>query len=159
MPATYDCIATITASGSTNVFTFSSISSNYTDLVIVGTFTNSQSGGSVTMRFNSDTGSNYSCTGMYGDGSSAVSFRATNATNIALGGTNPNTPINIWNILNYSSTSVNKTVLVSHNEPSRLVVRGVGLWRNNSAISSIEITTQANLDSGNTITLYGIKAA
>jgi hypothetical protein len=159
MPGTYEPIATITANGSTNTFTFSSIPSTYTDLIISGTFKNSQSGGSVNMRFNSDTGSNYSRTGIYGTGSSVVSFRSSNATYIEFGGTNPDIPLNQWHIFNYSSTSVNKTVLVLHSEPSRLVVRGTGLWRSTSAISSVEITTQSNLDSGNVITLYGIKAA
>ena len=58
MTATYDCIATTTLGSDQASVTFSAISGNYTDLVIVGNGALTAGAGTLFIRFNSDTGSN-----------------------------------------------------------------------------------------------------
>jgi hypothetical protein len=62
MTATYEKIATTTLGSTTATVTFSSISGAYTDLVLVERLVKSITGGSLQVRFNSDTGTNYSAT-------------------------------------------------------------------------------------------------
>ena len=82
MPATYQPIETQTVSGtSTSTVTFSSIPQTYTDLVLVSAITQSADVSNY-LRFNSDTGTNYSRTRLVGTGSSATSVRGTNDVGI-----------------------------------------------------------------------------
>lgn len=73
MAATYEPIATTTASGSSSSITFSSISSAYTDLVLVANASVTSGSDTAILRFNGDTGSNYSRTFLSGNGSSTFS--------------------------------------------------------------------------------------
>jgi hypothetical protein len=66
MTATYEKIATSTLGSTASDVTFSSISGSYTDLVLIVNETCS-TGSGLNVQFNSDTGSNYSSTYMYGD--------------------------------------------------------------------------------------------
>jgi hypothetical protein len=164
MPATYEPITTTTLVSATNTITFTGISQAYTDLVLV--FNGSESGASnPELRVGSgsiDTGSNYSWTFMGGDGSSATSSRAANATSI-----NPawnpgaNTDyLAIYHFQNYSNTTTYKTVLIRSNDTTGRAVVEVALWRSNSAINQIRIYDDYNnMKIGTTLTLYGIKAA
>ena len=72
MTATYDCIATTTLSSAQSSVTFSSISGSYTDLIIISDAILASGNDALGLRFNSDSGSNYSYTFMYGNGTSAV---------------------------------------------------------------------------------------
>lgn len=162
--ATYNCIATTTLSSAQSSVTFSSISGSYTDLVLVvsGTVSTSQQ---IALEFNSDTGSNYSMTALYGDGTSAASARATSTTSMYGGlgwfGTSPTTSTTIAHIMNYANTTTFKTVVGRGNLSSSYVHAGVGLWRSTSAITQIKITVNGgyNWNSGCTFSLYGIAAA
>lgn len=164
MPATYEPIATTTVSGtSTGSIVFSSFS-GYTDLKIIATGTG-VTAGSIYLRFNSDTGTNYSYTELYGDGTSPISSRISSNPFIALGAVGLSTTIphlHIVDVFNYSG-STNKTVLVNGSEDnngSGYVYRNVALWRNTAAITSISVLrTSGFLGNGFTATLYGIKAA
>jgi hypothetical protein len=158
MPVTYDRIAVVTANGSATTHTFSSIPQTYTDLVLIGNLTGGGVGSNTWITFNGAT-SGYSRTFMYGDGSSAVSGRASNAARIEGGGTNPNGAFTTWNIFNYSNTATFKTALFQQTEGTRLVARGAGLYASNSAITSLEVSTQQAISAGQILTLYGIKAA
>jgi hypothetical protein len=156
---TYTPIAVITANGSSNVYTFSSIPQTYTDLVLVMSLQNGQSGGAVSVRFNSDTSSNYSRTFFYGAGTTAASGRASSVAQLDGGGTNPSGSMFQWNIFNYTNTTTFKTCLGKHIEPTRLLGALAGLWRKTpEAINAIEVTTQSALYAGQTLLLYGIKA-
>jgi hypothetical protein len=169
MTSTYEKIATTTVSGSsTDVVTFSSISGSYTDLVLVINYAVSNTGNLV-MRFNSDTGANYSDTELYGDGSTAGSQRRTSGTfiDIERALASNSSVINqnaIVNIQNYSNTTTYKTALIRSNETSGSypgVDALAGLWRSTSAITSVSIITRQSgqyLLAGSTFTLYGIKA-
>ena len=77
MPATYDKIATYTLPSATSSYTFTSIPSTYTDLVLVVSARMTGGGGAsaIQLQFNGDTGSNYSITTLNGDGSSATSSK------------------------------------------------------------------------------------
>lgn len=158
--STYTPIATTTASGSTGTITFSSISGSYTDLVVVLGFTGSA--GDMDVRINSDTGSNYSYTRLFGDGTSASSSRSSNVSIMSAtlaGISNSNT---ILHFMNYSNTTTYKTVLErQNNTPIGYVGSLVGLWRSTSAINRLDFILQGggNLPSGCTFTLYGISAA
>ena len=163
--STYTPIATTTVSGgSTSEVEFASISGSYTDLIIVGNLgaaTNSYT----SARFNSDTGSNYSNTELYGNGSSAGSDRNSNksiadfAFNVQnQSGVNGNF---IAQIMNYSNSTTYKTVLNRGSQASSDVIAQVGLWRSTAAITSVTLLNSGavNFSSNSTFTLYGIAAA
>jgi hypothetical protein len=163
--STYTPIATTTLGSTSATVTFSSIAATYTDLVIVvagGTDANSGYG----LRFNSDTGSNYSRTYLTGDGTTASSGRDTNQTTADISfnaAVQNNTNFNsIIHIMNYANTTTYKTALSRANNAATGVDTGVSLWRSTSAINSIIIrTTSAGrvFNIGSTFTLYGIAAA
>jgi hypothetical protein len=161
MTSTYEKIATNTLGSSTITLTFSSIPSTYTDLLLVSTGTN-VSQGDIKMRFNGDTGNNYSETAMLGNGSAASSFRTTNAGGITHNYMSTTIASAITQINNYSNSTTNKTTLTRWNAPTSgdpYVAAYVGLWRNTAAITSLTLFLDSvNMAAGSTFTLYGIKA-
>lgn len=164
MAATYEPIATITVSGaSTNSVTFSNIAATWTDLVVIAKY--SLSSETLQARFNSDSGSNYSCTNLYGNGSSAASNRRANFTEARLGLENANQNglgTGRFHFMSYTNTNVYKTILCESAVPGQEVTRRINLWRNTAAITSINLSSfnaSWNFSSGDTFSLYGIKAA
>lgn len=165
MPAgsTYSTIATTTLGSAASSYTFTSISGSYTDLIIVA-----QIKGTATtylnLRFNGDTGTNYSRTTLSGNGSTVTSERRTNQAQINTDyneavETNFNY-INTLQIMNYSNTTTYKTVLCRANNAATGAGATVGLWRSTAAITSITLVANNNtFDTGSTFTLYGIAAA
>jgi hypothetical protein len=129
-------------------------------LVLIINGINLIGGENLLLRLNSDTGSNYSRTQLAGNGSSAVTFSATSATEARVGQVQTTPSICINHIMNYSNTTTNKT-LISRDNGSSLTQATVNLWRSNSAITSILVfqSSSANFLTGSTFTLYGIKAA
>jgi hypothetical protein len=162
MPTTYEPIATNTVSGSsTTQIDFNSIPATYTDLVIVANATGSTSGQGINLTFNgSATG--YSSTRLYGNGSAASSDRQTSGTfiNFALGSIDAGQLI-IGQVMNYTNSTTNKTVLLRQNTASAFVGALVGLWANTNAITSLSLKAGGTMTfvAGSTFTLYGIKAA
>ena len=161
--ATYVPIATTTLASAAATYTFSSIPSTYTDLVLVingGTVTASQD---MYMQFNSDTGSNYSQTYVRGNGTAASSSRFTAQSNGWLDFTGANNDLNqMWTaqIMNYSNATTYKTYLSRFSRASTATEAIVGLWRNTAAISTILVgTSSGNILSGTSLTLYGILGA
>lgn len=158
--STYTPITTTTVSGSAvaNV-TWSSISSAYTDLIIVTNLLTTSGGNGVGIQFNGDTGSNYSFTYMYGNGSLAASGRASSQTNGQIDRTAAN-GAGITHIMNYSNTTTYKT-FVSRGNTGGEVFAWVNLWRSTSAINSIKLFCNdgSNFSVGSQLTLYGILAA
>ena len=158
MAATYTPIASITLGATTSSVTFSSIPQTYTDLVIVAKPADGADLGSYFVRFNSDSGENYSTTRIYGSGSSAASDRQTSQTNITSGWGGGTYNMYTTHIMNYANTTTYKTALTNVSE-DRYVVLMAGLWRNTSAISTITISDNANnYGIGSTFNLYGILA-
>jgi len=166
MTATYDCIATTTTSGSAGTVTFSSIPSTYTDLILV--YNGGLSGFDYVFgRFNSDTGTNYSGTAIYGNGTSAASHRYSSTAYLQLigwgiGQGTALTSVGLVHIMNYANTTTNKSVIVRDINPesSGGTQAGVHLWRSTAAITSITLTgiNSRTYTNGSTFTLYGIKA-
>jgi hypothetical protein len=169
MASTYEAIATNTLGSTTASVTFSSIPATYTDLILVSSIVTPSGGGNTSAyklqvgNGSVDTGSNYSFTRIYGDGSSAVSDRLSSTTDLAGAfsfgsSTNPNI---ITQFSNYANTSVNKTTLTRLNTASAFVVAFVSLWRSTSAINTITISNGilTGFAAGSTFTLYGIKSA
>ena len=166
MAITYEPIATTTLGSSTASVTFSSISGTYTDLVLIFNGGITTADYAIRIRFNGDSGSNYSRTAISGYGTGAGSDRASNVTglNVFMGfsGIPANTldTSGIAHIQNYSNSTTYKTVISRSGNAARSAEAQVGLWRSTSAITSIVIDTgSGNLYSGSTFTLYGIKAA
>jgi len=160
MPTTYDPIATQTLVSAASSVTFSSIPSTYTDLVLIVNSARTASNDSVSLEFNGDTGSNYSRLLMYGTGSSAATFRESNATLIEIGVQDTSNCTNIFNVINYANTTSNKSVVARANATGVRVSYGIGVWRNTSAITSIKLATGGStFIAGSVFTLYGIKAA
>ena len=164
MPAgsTYTPIATANGTGSSGTISFTSIPSTYTDLVLVSNF-ESSTAANVFYRVNGDTGSNYSDTTVYGDGSSTGSYRRSNqtlsyTTYISASGQRV---VMTTNFMNYANTTTNKTFITRFNNASFELGAVVGLWRSTSAITSVTINlnNSANFTSNSTFTLYGIASA
>ena len=165
MAITYEPIATTTLGSDTSSVTFSSISGSYTDLVLVCSI--QQSGtDDFGIRFNGDTGSNYSRTNLHGSGTVAGSARSSNTSQITISyyGYPPSAAstfgTEIINIQNYSNTTTYKTVVARANNAGTGTDATVGLWRSTSAITEVLVRINAgNLKTGSTFTLYGIKSA
>ena len=164
MASTYEPIATTTLGSAQSTVTFSSISGTYTDLILIlntkGSTTNYPK-----INFNSDTGNNYSRTVLTGSGSAATSGRQSNVGRIDLSSNASNSSAEfnfncIVQILNYSNSTTNKTMLSRSNNAGDGVDAVVGLWRNTNAITALDIgLNTGNFAIGSTFTLYGIKAA
>jgi len=158
MASTYEPIATYTVS-SASYAEFTSIPSTYTDLYIVWTATSSNNTG-YGIRFNGDTGSNYSLTYIYGDGATPVSGRDSNITSInGMGRTGTSQGVGRVNVMNYSNTTTYKTAIGRGDLATQLTMATVGLWRSTSAINAIRLTPEVGTITAGTFTLYGIKAA
>ena len=165
--STYTPIATTTLSSNGTV-DFTSISQSYTDLIlIVGNALSTASTPGVSLRFNSDTGSNYAAIYLEGTGSAISSSRLNNQSYLVSGnaiGLSTTSPANVtYQIQNYSNTTTYKNILTRYSQTSGAAPgasTSIGLWKNTSAITSINITAQTgNLLAGAVLTLYGITAA
>ena len=165
MATTYDKIATTTLGSASANISFSGISSAYTDIKLVCTYLTTASG-NVRLRFNSDTGTNYSGTQLAGLGSSVVSDRVISGTfAYTVGNATSSSTIPFLleaDIFAYAGSTF-KTCLVSTSADlngSGSVERWVDLWRSTSAISTILIyPSSGNFNVGTTATLYGILKA
>ena len=161
--STYTPLATQTLGTAAGSITFSSISGSYTDLVLISTF-GVTAGDDLYLRFNGDTGGNYSTTRLWGNGTAVSSNRTTNDTGIQ-----PRTPANQpstvttmyrGNIMNYANTTTYKTVLSRYDFASGAADADVGVWRNTAAITSVTfLLLSSTFVTGSTFTLYGIAAA
>lgn len=161
MDKTYEPIATQTLGSAAASVIFGSIPQTYTDLVLVANGAESANQ-YVAIRFNNDTGSNYSQTRLYGDGTSAFSDRQTSVNFGRLSVGDPtNRFLMIASLHNYANSTTFKNWLSRTNTANNMVGAVIGLYRSTSAITTIEVLT-VTADTfvvGSTFTLYGIKAA
>lgn len=169
MAATYEPIETLSSSGSTSTFSFTSVPSTYTDIVIVSSLRSSYSitEHDTLIRVNGSASNIYSRTYILGNGSSASSARSTNLTGFYAGQVQGATSTagvfstQIVHLMNYASTTTNKTFIARNNTPTANTSSTVGLWRSTDAINQIDILNAdgSNWVSGSTATIYGIKSA
>jgi hypothetical protein len=157
---TYIALATVTLGSTTGSVSFSSIPATYRDLILVFSGISTAETG-VTMRFNSDSGSNYPYVIMDGYGSgSGSSFGGTDSSvNVAV----INTGISLarLQIMDYAQTDKHKTVLASVNAAAAGYVRtAAARWANTNAINTIALapTGGRSFTSGSTFSLYGVAA-
>ena len=157
-------IATTTLGSAASSITFSSIPGTYTDLRLVVSELSSSTATQY-IKFNGDTGSNYSTTILWGIGSSYGSFQNSSSTGGIVfdyymsGGTTTIPAFKTVDLMSYAGSTY-KTVLVTNSNDhngSGAVERSVGLWRSTSAITSILISRgSGTFNAGTTATLYGI---
>jgi len=178
VPNSFESISTVTVgSGGTGTITFSSIPSTYKHLqlrVFAQTDRGTYGIDEARMRFNSDTGSNYSAHRTFGDGATTSSSADTTQTGFLVGSGGLGTTtggqfgINIIDILDYASTSKYKTTRSLTGTDHNGLVGGIGarvgpngsLWMNSgSAISSITLIpgNSSNFTQYSSFALYGIK--
>ena len=167
----FESIATTTVGvGGQSTITFSDISAKYKHLQLryIARTDRAQLQDYLLLRFNSDTGSNYSYHKLVGDGSSATSAAATSQTSIELaltaGGTATASIFGAGSIdiLDYADTNKYKTTRTLDGldrNGSGFVTLTSGNWRSTSAVSTITITSYgaANFVQYSSFALYGIK--
>jgi len=161
--STYTPIATNTLGSAASSVTFSSISSAYTDLVLVCNASVTSGSVNFVIQFNSDTATNYSWTSVGGNGTTAVSNRVTSTASPRLaddGYLTTTIGTYVASIQNYANTTTYKTYLSRANGASVGVSAVVGLWRSTAAINTITLfPASSTFPTGSTFTLYGIAAA
>jgi hypothetical protein len=161
MPATYEPIATTTLGSAATSISFSSIPATYTDLRLV-LVSARVSGSAINYQFNSDTATNYSKTRIYGFGDSIGAD--SNQSEVQINTNNYGTYLHLHtlDVFSYAGSTF-KTCLYEvngDNNGTGTVSRGVGLWRNTSAITALSIfLASGTIAAGSTATLYGIKNA
>lgn len=167
----YESIATVTVgSGGSSSIDFTSIAGTYAHLQLRyivqdnrGTFADSE----FRMRFNGDTGSNYSGHYLRGTGSIEANWNGTlnrivqSCTATAAGS---NFATGVIDILDYANTNKYKTVRIlggfDNNTSGGIWIRS-GLWMNTNAITSIKIESDLGsaLNQYTQFALYGLKTA
>jgi len=166
--STYTPIATQTLGSAAASVTFSSIPQGYTDLVVVVGSVTFSANSTFYVQYNGDTGANYSSTVLTGDGSSVSSSRTTSANGAQIGASNGQSSsvrqTCIVQLQNYSNGTTYKNALARWSRSDGETAATVSMWRNTNAITSIEIyggysngTKNSNMQTGTTITLYGIQ--
>jgi hypothetical protein len=169
MPGSYESIATANPSAGTSYVEFTSIPSTYTHLQIRGTVrANDASAGhnaGMYIRFNSDSGANYTIHFVSGNGSSAstasvASQTETYVSSMPRGGDTANAyGVNIIDILDYANTNKYKTLRNLSGDDlngSGIVRLNSALWMSSSAITSIRIYLENNFAANSQLALYGV---
>jgi len=165
-------IGFVIANGSSNQITFNNIPQNYTDLQLVCSMRSTYAGTADYPKFyynnDSQSGTSYSYTRIYGDGSGASSGRITNSPNW-------NTDLSPaanngayifgsfkFDIMNYSNTTTYKGMIgrVAVNlGSSGYTFAYVGTRQSLSAITRIDyVMGLGNFAAGSTFALYGIRS-
>lgn len=161
---TYDSISTYTVTSTNTTVTFNTIPASWTDLRVVA----SEKFSSATnfyVRFNNDSGSNYSRIVVYGGttyGGSLASSKNFNQSESychVANGTSSIPKYTTIDIFNYLATGSNyKPFMMVEGSPDDYWSRAICLYRGSSAISRIDlITSEGSWSAGSVFTLYGIK--
>ena len=168
----YELIESYILGSSQSSVTFSSLgtySSTYKHLQIrmVGRSDRANNGDAFRIRFNSDSGTNYSLHTLRGEGSSIFSEGGANVSYMEAGYSEANNNTSgsfaacVVDILDPFSTSKNKTIRGFSGFTSSIgrVLLNSGAWRNTEAVSSINVFVGIgpNFLAGSRFSLYGIK--
>lgn len=169
MPNTFTKIASVTVgSGGSAAITFSSIPSTYTDLCVKFSirFDLPYDAANINIRFNSDSGANYSTRRLKGTGSAAQSDSTSAATTMVFNygagdtltaNTFGNGELYIPNYAGSNYKSVSSDAVTENNATAAYTVLQAGLWSSTSAINAISLGCDGNWKQYSTATLYGIK--
>ena len=167
--ATYTPIASVTLSASASEVVFSGLPQTYRDLILVFTGLGTSNDVGVQIRYNGDSGANYSNVVMSGfnpsnTGSGTPTTTAIQAAGWQVGiGTSGERTTFIAQIMDYSATDKHKTSLIRARTKSDgggdEVSAWAGRWANTTAISSIRVATASgSIASGATLNLFGVIA-
>jgi hypothetical protein len=173
MANTFELIASSTVgSGGASSIDFTSIPSTYTDLVLKLSARSARTPDNrdeVFVRFNGDTGSNYSYRTIRGDGSSAISQSGSAINSIKRGdtpaaGATANTFSNHeYYIPNYAGSnqkSISMDTAMENNATESFLFLIAGLWTGTAAINRITLTPEVStFVQYSTAYLYGVKNA
>ena len=174
----YESIQTVTVgAGGQSTISFTSIPGTYKHLQIRALVRESRSTYGISefdMKLNSDSGSNYSHHGLWGDGGSVSASGNASAGSIRVGngtsGTNTGTAYGatIIGLLDYADTSKYKTARILSGVDVNGTVGGIGgrlglfsgSWQSTSAINRIDFTPSSpatDFNQYSSFALYGIK--
>jgi hypothetical protein len=165
----YDSLATVSLSTTASSITFTGIPSGYKHLQIRGMALSNLAESNMRLRFNSDSGSNYARHNLGGNGAGGGGGTFSTATaneSYAFIGLSPNSTqpgVCVVDILDYQSTSKNKTVRSLYGDDKNggtgYIILGSGLWINTGAITSIELsyTSTSTFSQYSQFALYGVK--
>jgi hypothetical protein len=170
----FESIATVTvgSGGSTNV-EFASIPSTYSHLQVRGIarYTASSTSDGINAQFNNDSSSNayYAYHILYGNGSSAAAVAGGSDVQILFADATGASALSnnfgtfVMDILDYKDTNKYKTTRSLYgwdNNGSGIVALASALWKNTSAINTIDIFSPGKTFAQySTFALYGIKSA
>jgi hypothetical protein len=140
--------------------TFSSIPATYRDLILVSKPQQTLSNTETPVRFNGDSGTNYSQVVMFGNGSTTGSFGFGGRTNINIGTSfTGSITQSFLQIMDYSATDKHKTTLLRVDNSADATAAGADRWANTAAITSINISVATGtFAAGSTFSLYGVIA-
>lgn len=172
-PGSFESIATTAVgSGGQTTITFSSIPSTYKHLQLrfIAKANYAANIFSLGIRYNSDSGTNYTFHSVYGNGTSALATGNTSYnydyTTAVMGTSTANVfAANIVDILDYADTAKFKTIRTLNgadvNGSGGSVALASSLWQSTSAINSISLSTGGYGDflQYSHFALYGIKGA
>ena len=157
----YKLIDSVTLGASAASVTFSSITQDYRDLVLVINATSSLAARrTMFARFNSDTGTNYKSVRMVGFGSLIESATLNSSLfHIGVVGASAGNASSVTSIMDYSATDKHKTLLNRKGDITDTVTAQAMRWANTSAINTILLwASSGDIAAGSTFYLYGIEA-
>jgi hypothetical protein len=168
----YDSLATVTLSANTASIEFAGIPSGYKHLQIryLSRSSRAATTDSVSIRFNSDTGSNYARHYLYGDGATASAGASTSQTSSNIGTQSAASAtasifgVGVIDVLDYASANKNKTVRclsgADLNGSGDIQLSSGLYFATPAAITSITLLAQggsANFVQYSSFALYGVK--
>jgi len=158
---TYDLISTTIVPTNINYVQLTSFS-GFTDLVLVIDGIGTSTATDIQIRFNNNASALYNRTGAYADGTGQGSFRSNDQTRAYLAqvASSARSYI-ICNIMNYTNTQMNKSILSIGSGPTSNNVWQVNNWRSTDAVTTLDFTLDGGGDigAGTIFYLYGIKEA
>ena len=164
-------IQTVELTSAQASISFNSIPQDYDDLIIMASLQNA-TGNEVFVRFNGDSGANYSWRRLQGSGTAAISDANTTygapynsffyfmyASTITSGGANifGNGQLYIPNYSGNMVKSISSDAVNEINATNAYQAIVAGLWNNTSPITRISISGNGNYVAGSSISLYGVK--
>lgn len=174
-PNGFVSIASVVGDGSSSTITFSSIPSTYQHLQLRFQGRIALAGGgsvyNANIRFNGDSGTNYTWHAIRGTGSAVAAYGSTGQGFANVDSVFPDANVSastfapaIVDIHNYTSTTQNKVLRAFSGYETNTagnVWLTSSVWLNTNAITSITITNNAssNFVTGSVFSLYGIKGA
>jgi hypothetical protein len=165
VPPAYELIETTILGSATSEVVFSSLAtyaSTYKHLQLRAV-TRSTVGGNARIRFNGDTGANYSWHLVYGTGNAVATSLGTNSSEMLATAQTPSAAnqftAHVIDILDFASTSKNKTIRSIGGSPATSeVVFFSGAWRNLAQITSVTMRlSSSSFAAGSRFSLYGIR--